>query len=111
MIMKKGLLPVVLAGTLLAVGGITATVAESVHTYREETALVQPVAVLKQGARGDEVKEVQRRLKEWGYYSGAVDGVYGAGTVAAVKAFQKKNGLTADGVCGLKTFEDRKSVV
>ncbi|MBO5525654.1 MAG: spore cortex-lytic enzyme [Clostridia bacterium] len=105
MIMKKGLLPVVLAGTLLAVGGITATVAESVHTYREETALVQPVAVLKQGARGDEVKEVQRRLKEWGYYSGAVDGVYGAGTVAAVKAFQKMNGLTADGVCGLKTFE------
>lgn len=60
--------------------------------------VVAAVAVLRKGSKGDEVKEVQRRLKRWGYYSGSVDGIFGAGTRAAVIAFQKKNGLTADGV-------------
>lgn len=62
-------------------------------------------AVLKSGSRGDEVKEVQRRLKQWGYYKGSVDGVFGAGTKSAVIAFQKKNGLTADGVVGKSTYK------
>lgn len=61
-------------------------------------------AVLKQGATGGEVKELQRRLKQWGYYSGAVDGIYGPQTVKAVKYFQQKNGLTADGIAGKSTF-------
>jgi len=72
------------------------------------TAYVQPAvetAVLRQGSRGGEVKELQRRLKNWGYYSGAVDGVYGKQTVEAVKYFQRKNGLVADGVAGKSTFE------
>lgn len=69
----------------------------------EEDAL--GVAVLRQGSKGDEVKEVQRRLKNWGYYKGSVDGVFGAGTKAAVIAFQKKNGLTADGVVGKATYK------
>ncbi len=63
------------------------------------------VAVLRQGAKGSEVKEVQRRLKLWGYYKGSVDGVFGAGTRSAVIAFQKKNGLTADGVVGVSTYK------
>ena len=63
------------------------------------------VAILKQGSTGGEVKEVQRRLKKWGYYNGSVDGVFGAGTRAAVIAFQKKNGLTADGVVGKATYK------
>ena len=62
-------------------------------------------AVLKQGASGGEVKELQRRLKQWGYYSGSVDGIYGKQTVEAVKYFQRKNGLTADGIAGKSTFE------
>ncbi len=62
-------------------------------------------AVLRQGSKGSEVKEMQRRLKSWGYYTGAVDGVFGAGTKKAVVAFQKKNGLTADGVVGLATYK------
>ena len=62
-------------------------------------------AVLKQGATGGEVKEVQRRLQTWGYYNGSVDGVFGAGTKKAVIAFQKKNGLTADGVVGKSTYK------
>ncbi len=61
-------------------------------------------AVLKQGATGGEVKELQRRLKQWGYYNGAVDGAYGAKTVEAVKYFQRKNGLKADGIAGKSTF-------
>ncbi len=61
-------------------------------------------AVLRQGSSGGEVKEVQRRLKNWGYYFGEVDGIYGPATVAAVKSFQRKNGLTADGIAGKATF-------
>lgn len=66
---------------------------------------VSAVAVLRKGSKGSEVKEVQRRLKQWGYYSGSVDGIFGAGTRAAVIAFQKKNGLTADGVVGKATYK------
>ena len=76
------------------------------HTNETDFAVSPYVqtAVLKQGATGGEVKELQRRLTQWGYYSGAVDGVYGAKTVEAVKLFQRKNGLTADGVAGKSTF-------
>lgn len=62
-------------------------------------------AVLRKGSTGGEVKEVQRRLKLWGYYKGSVDGVFGAGTRSAVISFQKKNGLTADGVVGKSTYK------
>ncbi|MBQ8320377.1 MAG: spore cortex-lytic enzyme [Clostridia bacterium] len=72
---------------------------------QETELLAETVAVLRQGAKGGEVKEVQRRLKSWGYYNGAVDGIFGAGTKKAVIAFQKKNGLTADGVVGKATYK------
>ena len=62
-------------------------------------------AVLRQGSKGDEVKEMQRRLKQWGYYNGSVDGVFGVATRTAVISFQKKNGLTADGVVGKETYK------
>lgn len=73
-------------------------------TAISENSVCLAAAVLRQGNRGGEVKEVQRRLKKWGYYSGEVDGVFGASTKAAVVAFQKKNGLTADGVVGQSTY-------
>ena len=47
-----------------------------------------------------DTKEVQTRLKKWGYYTGNVDGINGPKTIAAVKAFQKKYGLTQDGIVG-----------
>ena len=50
-----------------------------------------------------QTKTVQTKLKNWGYYSGAIDGIYGPKTKAAVISFQKKNGLTADGIVGAKT--------
>ena len=58
---------------------------------------------LKQGSVGDVVKTMQRKLKSWGYYAGNVDGVFGAKTKQAVIYFQKRNGLTADGVVGEAT--------
>ena len=61
-------------------------------------------AVYRQGSRGTEVRTIQTKLKRWGYYSGSVDDIYGKQTTAAVVSFQKKNGLTADGVCGEKTL-------
>ncbi len=63
------------------------------------------VLVLKQGNEGQAVKDVQTKLKQWGYYSGSVDGIYGSQTKNAVIKFQKKNGLTADGIVGKETFE------
>lgn len=50
-----------------------------------------------------QIKTVQTKLKNWGYYTGKVDGIYGAKSKAAVKSFQRKNGLTADGIVGPKT--------
>lgn len=50
-----------------------------------------------------QIKSIQTKLKRWGYYNGAVDGVSGPKTVAAIKLFQKKNGLVADGIVGSKT--------
>ena len=56
------------------------------------------------GSRGNEVKQIQTKLKNWGYYNGNIDGVYGSQTYEAVKNFQRKNGLTADGIAGSKTL-------
>lgn len=66
---------------------------------REET-----YALSKYGSRGNEVIQIQTKLKRWGYYNGNIDGIYGSQTVAAVKWFQRKNGLTADGIAGKKTL-------
>ena len=59
---------------------------------------------LKQGSKGTDVKTLQTKLKRWGYYTGTIDGVFGAKTLAAVKLFQKRNNLTVDGIVGAKTL-------
>ena len=56
------------------------------------------------GSSGSEVTKIQTKLKNWGYYTGSVDGIYGSRTVAAVKKFQTKNGLTSDGIAGPATL-------
>lgn len=61
-------------------------------------------ATSRYGSTGSEVTQIQTKLKRWGYYKGAVDGVYGSKTLTAVKWFQSKNGLTADGIAGTKTL-------
>ena len=62
-------------------------------------------ALSKYGSRGEEVRTIQTKLKRWGYYDGNIDGIYGSGTLAAVKKFQQKNGLTVDGIAGTKTLQ------
>ena len=57
------------------------------------------------GSRGEQVRVVQQKLKQWGYYDGAVDGIFGQGTYDAIVFFQKRNGLPADGVAGERTLE------
>ena len=84
-----GLILAILAGTLYIVISRYQTV-ETLSKY---------------GSRGDEVKQIQTKLKRWGYYNGSVDGIYGSQTLAAVKSFQRKNGLTVDGIAGPKTLK------
>ena len=60
-------------------------------------------ASLKRGSSGSTVEKLQQRLKNWGYYSGDIDGIYGSRTENAVKKFQRNNGLTADGIVGPAT--------
>ena len=70
--------------------------------FRED--LNSTYALSKYGSRGDEVIKIQTKLKRWGYYNGNVDGIYGSQTLAAVRWFQSKNGLTVDGIAGPKTL-------
>lgn len=105
---KKAILSAAIAGAFTLPIGVVAAVrsvqnADTIYLQNEQAFI--ETAVLRQGAKGDEVKEVQRRLKQWGYYKGSVDGVFGAGTRSAVIAFQKKNGLKADGVVGKATYQ------
>ncbi len=87
--LKKHLIRLVAAGGLLAFAAGAAFGAAALSRY---------------GSRGSEVTKIQEKLKRWGYYDGAVDGVYGPKTYEAVKYFQRRNGLTVDGVAGPKTL-------
>ena len=58
----------------------------------------------KRGMSGDMVAEIHTRLKNWGYYDGAVDGIFGSRTEKAVKYFQRTNNLAVDGQVGDKTL-------
>lgn len=79
---------------ILAMGGTAA-----ITTY-----CFQPsIEVAEAALSTTQVKTVQTKLKRWGYYTGTVDGIYGPKTKAAVKLFQKRNGLAVDGVVGPKT--------
>ncbi len=80
---------------LIIIAGISFIVYQTNKT--EET-------LSKYGSRGSEVTQIQTKLKRWGYYTGSVDGIYGSQTVEAIKKFQRKNGLTVDGVAGQKTL-------
>lgn len=57
------------------------------------------------GSNGNEVKEIQQKLKNWGYYDGDVDGIFGSKTLEAVKYFQKANNLKVDGIVGDETLK------
>ncbi|NPV90953.1 MAG: spore cortex-lytic enzyme [Firmicutes bacterium] len=60
-------------------------------------------ALLAWGSQGSDVSTCQWKLKQWGYYGGSIDGIYGTETSQAVKSFQRRNGLEADGMIGTAT--------
>jgi N-acetylmuramoyl-L-alanine amidase len=61
-------------------------------------------ASYRKGSSGGIVTQIQTKLKNWGYYKGGVDGIFGSATEAAVKYFQRTNKLTSDGIAGTKTL-------
>lgn len=61
-------------------------------------------ALSKMGSRGDEVRKIQTKLKQWGYVIGNIDGIFGTKTEKGVKQFQRNNGITADGIAGETTL-------
>lgn len=93
--MKKEIFGTMLA--LLMLGGGVG----KISTYSQNEVLAK--TSICEAATVNEIKSVQQRLKEWGYYKGAIDGIYGSGTRSAVISFQKKNGLTPDGILGPAT--------
>lgn len=96
--MKKVFKMAIIAVMILCMGLCITTI---VPTPRVETAYA---AVYQQGSTGSVVKTMQQKLKNWGYYTGSVDGIFGAKTREAVKYFQRKNGLKVDGIVGPKTL-------
>lgn len=101
--------PAVFAVATFSIGGDTTVVgvpglATAGDGLATAVASASPEAALRRGASGTRVTALQQQLKNLGYYSGSVDGDYGDGTVSAVKAFQSRNGLTADGIAGAATL-------
>jgi hypothetical protein len=80
------------------------TTAQTTTTTPKPQAPPAPATALNPGAKGDQVKRLQRALKHLGYSPGTIDGDYGPSTQAALEKFQKAQGLTADGVLGPKTL-------
>ena len=77
---------------------------EPTEKPKVSAAELQAQGILTVGAKGEDVKKCQQRLKDLGYLNGKVDGQFGGGTKRAVIAFQRRNGLTTDGVAGQDTL-------
>lgn len=88
----------ILLAAILLLGSIT------LYQNRRTNVAEASQVLSRLGSRGEEVRKIQQKLKNWGYYSGGVDGIYGTQTQNAVKSFQRKNGLTADGIAGKSTL-------
>ena len=99
--MKKAIKIFILAVMITVTGVCFAT---SIRTQVDTPQTVY-AAVYKQGNTGSTVRTIQQKLKNWGYYTGSVDGIFGPKTKEAVKYFQRKNGLTADGIVGNQTLK------
>ena len=86
-----------IAIALLLVSGFFGNLLSEANQYSR-------AAVSYYGSSGQEVREIQKRLKAWGYYNGPIDGKYGYLTYQAVRYFQSKNGLKVDGIAGKNTL-------
>ena len=79
---------------------LSLTIWQAVKINQEQNTIQTIAKLEKVEAAVANTTEVQKRLKKWGYYTGAVDGINGPKTIAAVKKFQKRYGLTQDGIVG-----------
>lgn len=98
---KKHIVIAIIASIILVISLITTGII--IYKNKQQNATIETLS--KYGSRGSEVTQIQTKLKRWGYYSGNIDGIYGTQTVNAVKYFQRKNGLTADGIAGPATLK------
>ena len=98
---KKHIVIAIIASIILVISLITTGII--IYKNNQQNATVETLS--KYGSRGSKVTQIQTKLKRWGYYSGNIDGIYGTQTVNAVKYFQRKNGLTADGIAGPATLK------
>ena len=98
---KKHIIMTIIASIILLITLIATGIV--IYKNKQQNATVETLS--KYGSRGSEVTQIQTKLKRWGYYSGNIDGIYGTQTVNAVKYFQRKNGLTADGIAGPATLK------
>ena len=90
--MKKFL--VVLSMCLCLITGISYLVSNVLIANDIQSATMSVATTTSQN------KVIQQRLKQWGYYTGAIDGILGPKSISAIKKFQKNNGLVADGIVG-----------
>lgn len=97
---KDKYLKLIIVPLLLAVLTFGFTMSSLIVDDQQE---VEAATVLKKGAKGSLVKTLQTKLKNWGYYSGSVDGIFGSQTERAVRYFQRVNGLSVDGIVGKNT--------
>ncbi len=86
------------------VGTFSAERRESAKASASSSSSSSSKGYIQLGSKGDAVKTMQTKLKEMGFYSGELTGNVGEKTEAAIKAFQSKHGLTADGVAGPQTL-------
>jgi len=80
-------------------------VVEDMKAAKERQAKTNISVKSRSSKSKSDIKDIQLCLKNAGFYDGEIDGVKGKKTIAAIKEFQKANGLTADGVVGKKTWE------
>lgn len=97
---KQAIIMIISTIILLITGTVSIAI---IYKNNQENETIEVLS--KYGSRGSEVTRIQTKLKRWGYYSGNIDGIYGTQTVKAVKYFQRKNGLTADGIAGPATLK------
>ena len=98
--MKKSFKIGVVVVLLLLLVGCTSQFLLNENNYQ----IIEPTAIINSSSSSQDIKLVQTKLKNWGYYKGKVDGIYGSQTKSAVRLFQKRNGLKVDGIVGNKTL-------
>ena len=99
--MKKSIKIGVIALLILVISGVTS----AFLINESQNVIIEPTAIVTSKSSKTDIKLVQKKLKNWGYYKGSVDGIYGSKTKQAVMLFQKRNGLVVDGIVGDKTLK------